>query len=170
MSKKILSSPEVTEKENNVFTFDQWLTESKKQVAHPKQYKAPEGSARDKKLDRAQALLKAGKKEEAYKLRDEMEKATRNKPGWKNTPRKDSKVNEAKGKETLSVETRAKIKKVAQKKGYSYSDLVKEYKKGLGAYYSSGSRPGMTAHQWAMARVNAASPSKSWAKVRSTKK
>lgn len=31
------------------------------------------------------------------------------------------------------------------------------------------SRPGMTAHQWAMARVNAASPSKSWARVKKTK-
>lgn len=170
MSKNISNSPEITRKETIVFTFNQWLTESKKQVVHPKQYKAPEGSTRDKKLDKAKALLKAGKKEEAYKLRDEMEKKARNKPGWKNTPRKDSKVNEAKGRETLSSETRAKIKKVAQKKGYSYADLVKEYKKGLGAYYSSGSRPGMTAHQWAMARVNAASPSKSWAKVKSTKK
>jgi hypothetical protein len=170
MSKNISSSPKVTGKDSAVFTFTQWITESKKQAYHPKQYKAPEGSARDKKLDKAQALLKAGKKEKAYRLRDEMEKKERSKPNWKNTPRKYSKVNEANGKETLSVETRAKIKKVAQKKGYSYSDLVKEYKKGLGAYYSSGSRPGMTAHQWAMARVNTASPSKSWAKVRLTKK
>lgn len=154
----------------SVFTFDQWLTESKKNTAHPAQYKASEGSSRDKKLDKAQALLKAGKKEEAYRLRDEMEKKERNKPGWKNTPREDSKINESKKRETLSKETRAKIRKVAQKKGYSYADLVREYKKGLGAFYSSGSRPGMTAHQWAMARVNAASPSKSWAKVRSTKK
>ena len=28
------------------------------------------------------------------------------------------------------------------------------YRKGLGAFYSSGSRPGMNAHGWAMARVN----------------
>jgi hypothetical protein len=154
----------------DVFTFDQWLNESKKNEAHPAQYKAAEGSARDKKLDKAKALLKSGKKEEAYRLRDEMEKKERNKPSWKNTPREDSKVNESKKRETLNKETRAKIRKVAQKKGYSYADLVREYKKGLGAFYSSGSRPGMTAHQWAMARVNAASPSKSWAKVRSTKK
>jgi hypothetical protein len=155
---------------NLVFGFNQWLNESKKQKPNPKQYAAPEGSARDKKLDKAKALLKAGKKQEAYKLRDEMEKKERSKPNWKNIPRPDSKVNEAKGKQTLSKETLAKIKKVAQKKGYSYSDLVQEYKKGLGAYYSSGSRRGMTSHQWAMARVNAAGPSKSWAKVRSTKK
>jgi Skp family chaperone for outer membrane proteins len=170
MSKNKSSVLGNTQVKNSVFNFDQWLTESKKQVTHPKQYKAPEGSSRDKKLDKSHALLKAGKKEEAYRLRDEMEKKERGKSGWKNTPRKDSKVNESKKRETLSKETRDKIKKVAQKKGYSYSDLVQEYKKGLGAYYSSGSRPGMTAHQWAMARVNAASPSKSWANVKSTKK
>lgn len=153
-----------------VFSFDQWLNESKKASANPKQYKAPKGSVRDKKLDKAKELLKAGREEEAYQLRDEMEKKVRNKPNWKNTPRQDSKVNEAKKGQTLSKETLAKIRKVAQKKGYSYSDLVSEYKKGLGAYYSSGSRPGMTSHQWAMARVNAASPSKSWAKVDATKK
>jgi len=58
---------------------------------------------------------------------------------------------------------------VATKKGYSFSDLKQEYIKGLGAFYSSGSRPGMSAHQWAMARVNSASPSKSWANVKKVK-
>jgi hypothetical protein len=134
---------------------------------HPAKYRAPEGSSRDAKLDKAQALLKAGKKDQAYKLRDEMEKKERAKPDWKNTPRKDSKVDEAKkaGK-NLSKETLAKIRAVATKKGYSFADLKREYVKGLGAFYSSGSRPGMTAHQWAMARVNSASPSKSWANVK----
>jgi len=41
-----------------------------------------------------------------------------------------------------------------------------EFRAGLGAYYSSGSRRGMTPHQWAHARVNSANPSKSWAKVK----
>lgn len=153
-----------------ILTFDQYcILESKKQKSHPRNYKAPEGSSRDKKLDRAQELLKSGNKEEAYRLRDEMEKAEREKKGFKNTPRKDSKVNEAKGSRNLSKETLAKIRKVATKKGYSFADLKREYVKGLGAYYSSGSRPGMTAHQWAMARVNAASPSKSWANVKKVK-
>lgn len=153
-----------------IFTFNEWyLSESKKQKAHPKKYKAPEGSARDKKLDKAQELLKSGDKEAAYRLRDEMEKAEREKSGWKNTPRKDTKVNEAKSSKSLSKETLAKIRKVATKKGYSFADLKREYIKGLGAFYSSGSRPGMTAHQWAMARVNSASPSKSWANVKKVK-
>lgn len=154
-----------------LFTFNEYcLFESKKSKAHPKKYKAPEGSARDKKLDKAQELLKSGDKEAAYRLRDEMEKAEREKSGWKNTPRKDTKVNEATSSKSLSKETLAKIRKVATKKGYSFADLKREYIKGLGAFYSSGSRPGMTAHQWAMARVNSASPSKSWANVKKVKK
>ena len=80
-------------------------------------------------------------------------------------------VNEAKAasKKTLSKETEAKIRAVAKKKGYTFGSLRAEYIKGLGAYYSSGSRPGMTAHQWAMARINAASPGKSWANVKKSK-
>jgi hypothetical protein len=152
-----------------ILTFDQYcILESKKQKANPRNYKAPEGSARDRKLDKAKELLKSGHDEEAYRLRDEMEKAEREKKGFKNTPRKDSKINEAKSS-NLSKETLAKIRAVATKKGYSFADLKQEYVKGLGAYYSSGSRPGMTAHQWAMARVNSASPSKSWANVKKVK-
>jgi hypothetical protein len=153
-----------------ILTFEQYcILESKKQKAHPRKYKAPEGSSRDKKLDKAKELLKSGNKEEAYRLRDDMEKAEREKSDFKNTPRKDSKVNEAKSN-NLSKETLAKIRAVATKKGYSFADLKREYIKGLGAFYSSGSRPGMTAHQWAMARVNSASPSKSWANVKKVKK
>ena len=146
--------------------FENWqLPVTEKKSENPAIYKAPEGSSRDKKLDKAKDLLKNGDAQAAYRLRDEMEKQERSKSGWKNTPRKDSQVNEAK----LSKETLAKIRKVATKKGYSFADLKREYAKGLGAFYSSGSRPGMTAHQWAMARVNAAGPSKSWAHVKKTK-
>ena len=35
----------------------------------------------------------------------------------------------------------------------SKSKLDQVYKRGLGAYYSSGSRPKTSAHQWAMGRV-----------------
>ena len=38
-------------------------------------------------------------------------------------------------------------------KGYSMATLRKVYKRGLGAYYSSGSRAGVSAHQWAAGRV-----------------
>ena len=36
---------------------------------------------------------------------------------------------------------------------FSKSKLDQVYKRGLGAYYSSGSRPKTSAHQWAMGRV-----------------
>mgnify|MGYP001203218475 CR=1 FL=1 len=38
-------------------------------------------------------------------------------------------------------------------KGFGMSTLRKVYKRGLGAYYSSGSRAGVSAHAWAMGRV-----------------
>ncbi len=36
---------------------------------------------------------------------------------------------------------------------FSSATLNKVYKRGLGAYYGSGSRPKVSAHQWAMGRV-----------------
>ena len=36
---------------------------------------------------------------------------------------------------------------------FSKSKLDSVYKRGLGAYYSSGSRPKTSAHAWAMGRV-----------------
>ena len=44
------------------------------------------------------------------------------------------------------------IKKYANR-GFSATTLRKVYKRGLGAYYSSGSRAGVSAHQWAAGRV-----------------
>ena len=38
-------------------------------------------------------------------------------------------------------------------KGFGIATLRKVYKRGLGAYYSSGSRAGVLAHAWAMGRV-----------------
>tara|TARA_Y100000401_G_C8311195_1_gene219814 strand:+ start:272 stop:526 length:255 start_codon:yes stop_codon:yes gene_type:complete len=38
-------------------------------------------------------------------------------------------------------------------RGFSRTTLRKVYKRGLGAYYSSGSRAGVSAHQWAAGRV-----------------
>jgi len=47
----------------------------------------------------------------------------------------------------------ATLKKYAKSSGISKGTLAKVYKRGLGAYYSSGSRPGVSAHQWAAGRV-----------------
>ncbi len=240
--------------------------------AHPSEYKAPKGSARDAKLNKAKKLLKGSEadKKKAYELRDKMEAEERTNEtidpkvdlkefaekrgdGAKSTVdsskekgglsmlsydhfkvklpyykkaasgkfdmsdfkdeydellnelieatskdmniaqkkfqeivgkievlgelcirNKDTEpINEAKKakkkKKTLSKATEAKIRKVANKKGYTFGSLRAEYIKGLGAFYSSGSRPGMTAHGWAMARVNKATPSKPWANVKKSK-
>jgi hypothetical protein len=156
--------------ESKVRDFSSYLKINEKNKKHPKIYDAPGGSKRDRLLDKAAKLYKEGKTEEAAKIRREMEEEERSKKDWKNKPRKDSKVNESKkGGCNLSKETEEKIRKVADKKGYTFSSLKSEYCKGLGAYVSSGSRKGMTAHQWAMARVNAATPSKSWANVKKKK-
>jgi hypothetical protein len=83
-----LRAIEISKNESRVLSFDEFVNETK----NPAQYKAPEGSSRDKKLDMAKKLLKGNEsdKEMAYRLRDEMEEGERNKSGWKNTPRKDS--------------------------------------------------------------------------------
>lgn len=47
----------------------------------------------------------------------------------------------------------AVIAKYSKSSGISKSTLSKVYSRGLGAYYSSGSRTGVSAHQWAAGRV-----------------
>lgn len=50
---------------------------TKEKKALPKSYKAPKGSKREKELRKASALYKAGKKKEAFNLRENMEKKVR---------------------------------------------------------------------------------------------
>ena len=45
------------------------------------------------------------------------------------------------------------INKYSKSSGIAKSTLSKVYSRGLGAYYSSGSRPGTSAHAWAAGRV-----------------
>lgn len=40
----------------------------------------------------------------------------------------------------------------------------KVYKRGLGAYYSAGSKPKVSAHQWAMGRLKSAATGKGGAR------
>lgn len=51
----------------------------KKRKALPKQYGAPKGSKREKQLRKASALYKAGKKKQAFKMRENMEAKVRRK-------------------------------------------------------------------------------------------
>jgi hypothetical protein len=46
------------------------------------------------------------------------------------------------------------LRKKAKGTKFTASQLKKSYDRGLAAYASSGSRKGMSSHQWAMARVN----------------
>lgn len=86
---------------NNLFLLEQFIIEAlldeakkkkKKKTKYPAQYKAK--GKRKKKLDRATRLARSKNPADralAYRLRDNMEKAERNKKGWKNKPRKDTK-------------------------------------------------------------------------------
>ncbi len=47
----------------------------------------------------------------------------------------------------------AKFDSIPGASRFSKSTLNKVYRRGLGAFYSSGSRPGQSAHSWAMSRV-----------------
>lgn len=148
---------------------------------HPHSYGAPEGSKRDDMLDRTKAELASGDPElekRAWARRDRMEKKEREKPGWENKPRPDTKseawiIDEeelrALVREALSKKLKATLRKKAEDKGLTPGSVEAEYKKGLAAWGTSGSRKGMSQHQWAMARVNAATPSKDWAVVKKSK-
>lgn len=156
--------------------------DSKKSDKHPPQYGAPQGSKRDKQIDQTKADLESGdpeRVERAYRRRERMEKAEREKPGWKNKPRSDSKTEAIELlhdliseiiNEELSKKTKATLRKKAEKRGLTPGSVEAEYKKGLAAWATSGSRKGMSQHQWAMARVNSANPSKSWAVVKKSKR
>jgi len=146
-----------------------------KKSDHEPGYKAPEGSQRDRKLDAAKAAYKRGDVATSIRIRDEMEKQARKKPNYKS--RKSKYTDESKQPadyppvmsedddimaeihedmicEKLGAKTREALKKKAKSANAPLGALATVYQKGLGAFYSSGSRPGMTAHQWAMARVN----------------
>mgnify|MGYP003146204624 CR=1 FL=1 len=181
----------------------------KRQVVHDPNYKAPEGSKRDKQLDRARRAYQRGDVKLAARIRKRMEKKARKEPGYKNKPRKDTgrytevievtdrsvlremldealeeikldellaeleqRIEEKKGKSPkgLSKAVKKSLDKKADRRCLTRGSVYSEFRKGLAAYLSSGSRKGMTAHQWAHARVNSANPSKSWATVKKRKK
>jgi len=54
----------------------------------------------------------------------------------------------------LSPAVRKSLTAKAKRSGYSLGTLTKVYRRGQGAFLSSGSRPGMTMSRWAHARVN----------------
>jgi hypothetical protein len=134
---------------------------------HEPQYDAPQGSKRDKQLDATKADLASDdpeRKARAYRRRERMERKEREK--------NESMIRSLIGavlQEELSKKTKATLRKKAEERGFTAGSVEKEYKKGLAAWATSGSRKGMSQHQWAMARVNSATPSKDWAVVKKSK-
>ena len=74
------------------------------------------------------------------------------------------------GSRKLSKAVKKSLDKKADKRCLTRGSVYREFRAGLGAYYTSGSRKGMSPHQWAHARVNSANPSKKWATVKKRKK
>lgn len=85
--------------------------------------------------------------------------------------KKKKKAKKKNKKKTLSKKTMETLRKKAKVSGYTAGSLAAEYRKGLGAFYTSGSRKGMGAHQWAMARVNSAIGKRNpkWANLKRSK-
>ena len=74
------------------------------------------------------------------------------------------------GSRKLSKAVKKSLDKKADRRCLTRGSVYSEFRKGLAAYYTSGSRKGMSSHQWAHARVNSANPSKKWATVKKRKK
>ena len=71
--------------------------------------------------------------------------------------------------EALSKATEDKIRKKAKERGMTFGSMKAEYNKGLAAWGSSGSRPKVSQHALAMARINKANPSDDWSVVKKSK-
>ena len=54
----------------------------------------------------------------------------------------------------LSATTRKTLQSKANKSRFTFATLRKVYRRGQGAFLTSGSRPGVGMQQWAMGRVN----------------
>ena len=70
----------------------------------------------------------------------------------------------------LSKAVKKSLDKKADKRCLTRGSVYAEFRAGLAAFLSSGSRKGMSAHQWAHSRVNSAQPRKKWARVKKRKK
>ena len=112
---------------------------------------------REALLDEAKRGRKKGKKKRTAKKRAA-------KKGKKKAARRKSSAG------GLSAATKETLKKKAHKRGLTPSSVYAEFRKGLAAWATSGSRKGMSQHQWAHARVNSATPSKPWAVVKKAAK
>ena len=54
----------------------------------------------------------------------------------------------------LSASVQKTLRTKAEKSRFTYGTLSKVFRRGQGAFLTSGSRPGIGMNQWAIARVN----------------
>jgi hypothetical protein len=100
-------------------------------------------------------------------LLDEAKKGRKKKKKKSSAKKKTTKKTKKKSSSGgLSAATKETLNKKADKRGLTRGSVYAEYRKGLAAWATSGSRKGMSQHQWAHARVNSATPSKPWAVVK----
>jgi hypothetical protein len=67
---------------------------------------------------------------------------------------KNKKSNHVKlAKKLYNIDSMNNLKQLSSSTGCSVKSLQKIISKGMGAYYSSGSRPSQTAHSWGIARL-----------------
>lgn len=126
-------------------------------LGFPKKYIEKSQGKSDSKLTEKQAsnLLEQGKKaaKSGEKLPDEYFKKRSMKGGGKMRG-----YNMSKGGKVSAKPISSSVKKTLQGKakssGISYSTLVKVYRRGQGAWVSSGSRRGVPMAAWSMGRVN----------------
>lgn len=115
-------------------------------LGFPKRYVEKSQGKKESKLSEEEAvkLLEQGKEaaRTGRRLPDSYFK--------KRTMKKGGKV----ARKALSAATKKTLQAKAKKSGKSYATLAKVYRRGQGAWISSGSRRGTPMAAWAMARVN----------------
>ena len=147
----------------------------------PAGYKAKKGTKRGDKLRALTQRYKNAKTEKQKKAardaRDAFEKETAEKPGFKSRKSKYSEAltsdedilrefirdvlvleKKKKKKKRKPAKITSKVDKALKAKAKKHNApvgaLKAVYRKGVGAFYTSGSRPGQNPHSWAMGRVN----------------
>ena len=142
---------------------------------HPKEYSPKEksirGMTRGEAFDKTQEDLASGDPERearAWRRREAMEKKA-------NEGRSYAAESYIRGlvstllREELSKTTEDKIRKIAKERGMTFGSMKKEFKKGLAAWGTSGSKTGVSQHAWAFARIKKANPSDDWSVVKKSK-
>ena len=152
------------------------LEEKKKSQKMPPGYKAKKGTARGKRLRQLTKQYQDAKKTPgkaddmaAIKARDAYEK-TQPKSNRKSKYTEGEVMSEdilrqliqeialdekkKRKSRKISSKVNAALKNKAKKHNAPLGALKAVYRKGMGAFYTSGSRPGQNPHSWSMARVN----------------